>query len=117
MAYSLELYQEAFQIALFISLNKLKNNPLVSDVTEDLVKWYVTFKITTLSMLLSFLHLILRYKVYICIYISTINNLSCGQTTVKNLRHSISTNDFFNVESCDATLNGKNSSVKLVFCL
>ena len=54
---------------------------------------------------------------YVCIYISTINNLSCGQTTVKNLRHSISTNDFFNVESCDATLNGKNFSVKLVFCL
>ena len=53
----------------------------------------------------------------VCIYISTINNLSCGQTTVKNLRHSISTNDFFNVESCDATLNGKNFSVKLVFLL
>ena len=53
----------------------------------------------------------------VCIYISTINNLSCGQTTVKNLRHSISTNDFFNVESCDATLNGKHFSVKLVFLL
>ena len=66
MAYSLELYQEAFQGTIFISLNKLKDNPLVSDVTEDLVKWYVTFKITTLSMLLSFLHLILKHKVYIC---------------------------------------------------
>ena len=53
----------------------------------------------------------------VCIYISTINNLSCGQTTVKNLRHSISTNDFFNVESCDATLNGKKFGLQLVFLL
>ena len=61
----------------------------IFDVIEDLVKWYVTFKITTLSMLLSFLHLILQqsFYMYICTYkyISTINNLSCGQTTVKNL--------------------------------
>ena len=71
MAYSLELYQEAFQGTIFISLNKLKDNPLVSDVTEDLVKWYVTFKITTLSMLLSFLHLILQQSLYMYICVCT----------------------------------------------
>ena len=42
----------------------------------------------------------------VCIYISTINNLSCGQTTVKNLRYIALAPMIFYVESCNAIFKG-----------